>query len=211
MTAKPAHGRGEGSGDGGGRGDRDKPPAKPAAAEPTEERRPVPRRSSGAYEVAVVGAVARVDLDADGVRIEGRSESASLTPVRGSPIRVLRVGDAIYEVVARHGEGRGVYLVTIAGVPVQIEALDARARAVRSLAAATAPGGPEPVRAPMPGMVVRVLVAPGDRVQAGDGLIIMEAMKMENELRAKSAGRVKSVTVAPGMAVEKGMVLVTLD
>jgi biotin carboxyl carrier protein len=171
-----------------------------------------PRRSSGAYEVAVVGAVARIDLDPNGVRVDGRSETASLREIPGSPIRVLRVGDAIYEVVARRGDRRGAYAVTIAGVRVDIEALDARARAVRSFAASAATtSGPEPVRAPMPGMVVRVLVAPGDVVRAGDGLVIMEAMKMENELRAKSAGRVRAVLAAPGTAVEKGAVLVTLE
>jgi biotin carboxyl carrier protein len=162
--------------------------------------------------VAVVGAVARIDLDSNGVRVDGRPEAASLREIPGSPIRVLRVGDAIYEVVARRGDRRGAYAVTIAGVRVEIEALDARARAVRSFAASAATAsGPDPVRAPMPGMVVRVLVAPGDVVRAGDGLVIMEAMKMENELRAKSAGRVRAVLAAPGTAVEKGAVLVTLE
>jgi pyruvate carboxylase subunit B len=60
-------------------------------------------------------------------------------------------------------------------------------------------------------MVTRVLVAAGDAVRAGDSIVVMEAMKMENELRAKSDGRVRAVTVAPGTAVEKGMVLVELE
>jgi pyruvate carboxylase subunit B len=63
----------------------------------------------------------------------------------------------------------------------------------------------------MPGRVVRVLVKNGDAVTAGQPLIVMEAMKMENELRAHGAGVVKAVRVAPGDAVEKGAVLVEMD
>jgi pyruvate carboxylase subunit B len=62
----------------------------------------------------------------------------------------------------------------------------------------------------MPGLVVRVHVQEGDEVQAGQGLVVMEAMKMENELRAAAAGTVKRVHVAPGKAVEKGAILVEL-
>ena len=60
----------------------------------------------------------------------------------------------------------------------------------------------------MPGLIVRVSVAPGEQVQAGQGLVVMEAMKMENELRAHAAGTVKTVLVEAGKAVEKGTVLV---
>jgi pyruvate carboxylase subunit B len=59
----------------------------------------------------------------------------------------------------------------------------------------------------MPGLIVRVNVNPGDTVAQGQGLVVMEAMKMENELRAQAAGTVKSVNVKPGTAVEKGTVL----
>jgi pyruvate carboxylase subunit B len=63
----------------------------------------------------------------------------------------------------------------------------------------------------MPGLVVRVAVAVGDQVAAGQGLVVMEAMKMENELRSSAAGTVKAVHAAPGSAVEKGTVLVELE
>ncbi len=63
----------------------------------------------------------------------------------------------------------------------------------------------------MPGLIVRINVKPGDTVEAGQGVVVMEAMKMENELRATSAGTVKSVEVAPGAAVEKGALLVALE
>jgi pyruvate carboxylase subunit B len=62
----------------------------------------------------------------------------------------------------------------------------------------------------MPGLIVRVLVGPGDTVTEGQGLVVMEAMKMENELRSPSAGTVRSVAATPGTAVEKGAVLIEL-
>jgi pyruvate carboxylase subunit B len=63
----------------------------------------------------------------------------------------------------------------------------------------------------MPGLIVRVNVKAGDKVHAGQGIVVMEAMKMENELRATAAGTVKSVEVVPGTAVEKGALLVALE
>jgi biotin carboxyl carrier protein len=63
----------------------------------------------------------------------------------------------------------------------------------------------------MPGKVVRVLVSPQDSVEAGQGLVVVEAMKMENEIGAPRAGRVKSVDVQPGQNVETGTRLVVLE
>jgi len=67
------------------------------------------------------------------------------------------------------------------------------------------------VVAPMPGLIVRVGVAVGDQVGAGQAVLVMEAMKMENELRAPGAGTVKAILVQPGVAVERGAVLVTFE
>lgn len=71
--------------------------------------------------------------------------------------------------------------------------------------------GPESIDSVMPGKVVRVLVEPGVEVQAGQGLVVVEAMKMENEISAPRAGRVKSVEVIPGQNVETGARLVVLE
>jgi biotin carboxyl carrier protein len=71
--------------------------------------------------------------------------------------------------------------------------------------------GDQPVVAPMPGRVVRVLVSPGDTVAARQGVVVVEAMKMENELRAAKAGRVKEVAVEAGASVEAGRVLVVIE
>jgi pyruvate carboxylase subunit B len=109
-------------------------------------------------------------------------------------------------------QGRGRYSLWVDGYRFDVEALDERTRQIRDVAAASAPpSGPAPIIAPMPGLVVRVRVAVGDRVEAGQGVVVMEAMKMENELRATSAGVVRSIQVTAGTAVEKGTLLVELE
>jgi biotin carboxyl carrier protein len=73
------------------------------------------------------------------------------------------------------------------------------------------PGGPQRVTAPMPGKIVKVLVTPGDAVEPRQGLVVIEAMKMENELRATRSGRVKDVHVADGDLVEAGRLLTVIE
>jgi pyruvate carboxylase subunit B len=152
-----------------------------------------------------------VNLDGEEVRIADRRWTARVSEVDGTPVRLLTVGDEVHRVVVRPGPARGRYTLWIDGFRHEVEALDERMRAIRELAGAAAgPTGPEPLVAPMPGMIVRVLVQPGDEVQPGQGLVVMEAMKMENELRAATPASVKAVRVQPGSAVEKGALLIEL-
>jgi biotin carboxyl carrier protein len=69
----------------------------------------------------------------------------------------------------------------------------------------------EPIKAPMPGMVLKILVEPGQQINKGDGLVILEAMKMENILKASSDATVKAIKVNERTAVEKGTVLIELE
>lgn len=69
----------------------------------------------------------------------------------------------------------------------------------------------EPIKAPMPGMVLKVLVTPGQQINKGDGLVILEAMKMENVLKATGNATVKAIKVNERTAVEKGTVLIELE
>ena len=165
------------------------------------------------YIVELGGQRKTVAIDSGGVSYEaGTRLQAELSVVEGSPVRMLRLGNQVSRVVAEKRQGRGRYTLWVDGYRFDTEALDVRTRSIRDLSAASAaPGGPAPVLAPMPGLIVRVTVAPGDAVEAGQGVVVMEAMKMENELRAVSAGRVKSVEVSPGAAVEKGTLLVALE
>jgi Acetyl/propionyl-CoA carboxylase, alpha subunit len=153
-----------------------------------------------------------VSLDPEGVRYEGELVRAELSEIEGSPVRMVKIGTEVYRVVVEKRPGRGRYTLWVDGYRFEAEALDERTRAVRDLSAASAsPLGPAPIVAPMPGLIVRVNVKIGDRVEAGQGIVVMEAMKMENELRATAAGTVKSVEVAAGAAVEKGALLVGLE
>ena len=85
-----------------------------------------------------------------------------------------------------------------------------RVRRNRGDAAAHAEGA-QAIIAPMPGRVVKILVAPGDEVAARQPVVVVEAMKMENELRSPKAGRVKDVPVSEGMSVDAGRVLVVVE
>ena len=78
-------------------------------------------------------------------------------------------------------------------------------------AAGTGADGPKSVKAPMPGRVVRVLVAVGDEVAAQQGLIVIEAMKMQNELKSPKAGRITRLAAQEGDTVQSGDVLVIVD
>lgn len=155
----------------------------------------------------------RVSIEPDGVAYESDpGVRAELSDIEGSPVRMVKIGTRVFRVVTERKSGRGRYSLWVDGYRFEVEALDERTRAIRDLSAANAaPSGPAPVLAPMPGLIVRVNVNVGDVVEAGQGVVVMEAMKMENELRATSAGKVKSVEVAPGTAVEKGTMLVSLE
>ena len=69
----------------------------------------------------------------------------------------------------------------------------------------------EPIKAPMPGMVLKILVTPGQQINKGDGLVILEAMKMENILKASGSATVKAIKVNERTAVEKGTILIELE
>ncbi len=164
------------------------------------------------YIVDVRGTRITVDLEPGLASVDGVQSPAALRAVEGTPVRLVTIGTAVHRVVVRRRAGRGAYTLWIDGFSYDVEALDERTRTIRDLTAAAAgPAGPVPLLAPMPGLVVRVNVKAGDTVEAGQGLIVMEAMKMENELRAQGAGVVKAVRVAPGDAVEKGATLVEME
>ena len=163
------------------------------------------------YIVDVNGRRVEVELDGPKATINGKSNSVSLIDVEGTPVFLLRVGDEVHRVLAKRGSERGRWTIDVDGVRFDVEALDERRRAISDLTAATdAAAGPKPLIAPMPGLVVRVQVKVGDVVSAGQGLVVVEAMKMENELRAISDGVVLSIRAEQGAPVEKGAILVEL-
>jgi biotin carboxyl carrier protein len=124
-----------------------------------------------------------------------------ITVSQKGPTLVVRIGERVLEVAP--GEDGTFFLP--GG-----EALGLRAER-RGMGGRTADaGGPSTVQAPMPGRVIKVLVAEGDVVQAGGGLVVIEAMKMENEIDAPRGGTVQRLLVAVGDAVERDAPLVEL-
>jgi biotin carboxyl carrier protein len=148
---------------------------------------------AGAFRVAIDGDV-RV------VRAERTSEF-------GLSIIEDEAGRSVEITVTPAGR-QGEVLVGLGGKTVPVTIDGRRRRPAHERTHAT---GEQAVTAPMPGRIARVLVAPGDEVAARQGVVVVEAMKMENELRSPKAGRVKDVSVAPGALVEAGRVLVVIE
>jgi biotin carboxyl carrier protein len=160
------------------------------------------------YIVSVAGREIEVEVDGDLVTVEGSTRRASLLAVPGTTTRQLLI-EGHPTTLSMRSAGRGQWSLEIGGDRWEVEVVDERTRHIRSLTAgAERKRGPVILRAPMPGLVVRVLVEPGQEVAVGAGLVVLEAMKMENELKAPAAGTVGAVRAQAGQAVEKGQVLV---
>ncbi len=160
------------------------------------------------YIVGIAGREIEVDVDGDMVTVEGSTRSASLRAVSGTSTRQLLI-EGHPSALTMRSAGRGQWSLEIGGDRWEVEVVDERTRYIRSLTAgAERQRGLVILRAPMPGLVVRVLVEPGQEVAAGAGLVVLEAMKMENELKTPAAGTVGAVRAEAGQAVEKGQVLV---
>lgn len=121
-----------------------------------------------------------------------------------------RRGGRSYEVtIERRGGGERV--AHVAGHAVSMSLLSPRGSVLFEADRAKLGTQPWRLTVPMPGRVVRLFVRPGDLVTAGQGLVVVEAMKMENEVRAPRAGRVADVRVREGAAVEANAVLLVLE
>jgi biotin carboxyl carrier protein len=163
------------------------------------------------YTVLVDGQSLEVDIDGDRVTVAGQVYVASLGAIPGTPLRQLLL-DGRPSTLAIEALGRGKWALAPGGERWEVEVLDERARHIQSLSAGTdRPPVSQVLKAPMPGLVLRVHVAPGQQVVAGAGLVVLEAMKMENELKSVASALVKAVRVKPGEAVEKGQVLVEFE
>ncbi len=126
----------------------------------------------------------------------------------GGFVRSLRLEDGTQFSLLHHREGN-VHEITLGSSTIPIEIIDPLAHRRRRGEDDMGTGGA--VKALMPGRVVRVLVSKGDTVQRGAGLLILEAMKMENEIQAPIDGVVDEIFVTPGDTVESGADLVNMS
>ena len=165
------------------------------------------------YVVEIDGRQFAVALDAGTASVDGApAVAAHLEDIEGTPVRLVTVGTTVHRVTARRDGARGRYTLRIDGRRFTVDALDERTRSIRDMAdASRPPAGPVPLLAPMPGLIVRIHVGVGDTVSVGQPLIAIEAMKMENELRAPRAGTVVEVRVSEGTSVEANAILVVLE
>jgi pyruvate carboxylase subunit B len=159
------------------------------------------------YQVTIGGKTFAVDIDGERVTVDGREVHAQLEAVPHTPMRRFEA-DGHTDVLSLTREG-DAWRIQAGGRGWEATVLDERTRHIRELSGAgTGTGGGGVVRAPMPGMILRVEVGEGESVARGRGLVVLEAMKMENEIRAPEAGVVTRIHAVPGTAVEKGAPLV---
>lgn len=149
----------------------------------------VQEQQDGRYRVSLDGRALLVDAQAAGrgfvsLLIDGQSHAAGLE---------------------RRGDG---YLVVIGQDSFTVELSEAVAG---TSAAPREKSGPARLKAPMPGKIVRVLARPGDALEAGQGLVVMEAMKMENELKSPRAGKLSELKVNEGQTVESGQLIAVVE
>ena len=139
--------------------------------------------------------------------LDGACVELSVAPL-GPHAYSLLLGDESVEVGVAPAEGG--WTATLGGLALDVEIADEAFARFTKAAAAKAGSGKDIVRAPMPGLVVGVKVEPGERVEPGAPVIVLEAMKMQNELASKHGGIVEAIKVKVGDKVDKGQVLAIL-
>jgi len=152
--------------------------------------------------VEVAGADGRFTVTISGERLAVDARQT------GEGIWSVLLGGASH--VADVTEQDGVYLVDVEGERYAIRVEEESRYIIRTRGAHGHVAG-QVLKAPMPGKVTLIEVAVGQAVTPGDGLIVLEAMKMENEFKAQVAGTVKEIRVAPGQAVNPGDVLLVIE
>jgi biotin carboxyl carrier protein len=164
------------------------------------------------YDVAIDGRSYRVELtrgkEGYACRLDGREVALESVSAEREVLWLL-IGGRSYE-VRREAQATGAMHLAVRGRRYTAEVRDPRAFRGRR-AAAEAGAGPMRLVAPMPGKVVRLLKTEGAAVEAGEGVVVVEAMKMQNEIRSPRKGVVKKILVATGAAVNAGETLVVVE
>ena len=164
------------------------------------------------YIVEIEEKTYEVAIGPDGLTVDGESVEADLQPNHDSHLWHLVLDGRSHTLAARRSDGRGEWEIELDGRRHQVLALDERSKAIRELAGSAAQShGPVELKAPMPGLVIKLEVEVETVVEKGQGVVVMEAMKMENELKATAAGRVTEIRVQSGQVVNKGETLLVIE
>ncbi|HEX8394810.1 MAG TPA: acetyl-CoA carboxylase biotin carboxyl carrier protein subunit [Longimicrobium sp.] len=163
------------------------------------------------YFVTIAGREVEVDLTGATPVVDGTPVEAQLSTLPGTRTRHLLAGGRSYAFAVHAGDRKGRWQLSIGADRFVADAVDERTRAIREMTGTADDAADKTILAPMPGLVLKVEVEVGQTVRAGQGVVVVEAMKMENELKAPADGVVASIAVAPGQTVDKGAVLIVLE
>lgn len=146
------------------------------------------------------------------VVVDGKTYTIDLAAGSGQELYSLLIDNRSFEAFVDAGEAEGDWRVLVRGDLYDVKVVDERAaRLAKSVGGSVAETGDFHLKAPMPGLVVSVPVAEGQAVNKGDILVILESMKMQNELRSPRAGAVARVKTKGGDSVEQNQVLMTVS
>ena len=162
------------------------------------------------YNITIDGKNFRLDLNrADGrwsCRLDGREVEVDAVLVRPDVVS-LRIGNQAYEVKCERVADEMRLWVGSACFAAEVR----DPRSLRGRERQVDDHGPKKLTAPMPGKIVRVLVRQGDEIEAGGGVLVMEAMKMQNEIKSPKTGTIQKILVSEGAAVNAGDVLAIVE
>jgi pyruvate carboxylase subunit B len=162
------------------------------------------------YTVILGDHTYEIEIDQDGrVKVDGQPSQVDIQNLNGGTLFSLLVDHRSYEILVESEADD--YHVLLGGKRYDVVVQDERTRHLAKVGQPTKGLVEEvAIKAPMPGLVVAVPVSEGQAVKAGQGIVILAAMKMENELRAPADGVVRAIRVAPGDAVDQGQALVVI-
>ena len=151
-----------------------------------------------------------VEIDGSTILLDGKPINVDLVRSGATELYSVLLDGHSHEMLVN--ADRFTYQISVRGVQLQVQVEDERARRLnRARRLPTLPDGELAITAPIPGLVVRVLVKEGETIEEGQPVVLLEAMKMENELRAVRSGVVKSVVVSAGQRVEQNAPLLVLE
>jgi biotin carboxyl carrier protein len=151
-----------------------------------------------------------IDIEENGtVLVDGEQVAVNLAEGGVNVLYSVLIDGASHEVLIEPSHHD--YVVTLKDEQYQVQIEDERTRRLNAHRKLALPQGDISVTAPIPGLVVNVLVEEGQEIAEGQSLVILEAMKMENELRAVRPGKVKMIKVAAGQRVNSGDVLLVVE
>ena len=164
------------------------------------------------YDVIVDGKTHQVELERGErtwlCKVDGESVEVDAAMTARDILSVLVDGKA-YE-IKRERSLQGELHMVIGSARYAVDVQDPRSLRTRR-AIAGAESGPQKLKAPMPGKIVRILVNEKDEVKAGQGIVVMEAMKMQNEMKSPKDGKVQKILTAEGSAVNAGDTLAIIE